>query len=157
MSWTRQHCGVVWRVCHLVVEDSHGVQSVEVLLQQRSSSGVKVDLVQLKNGDRHPEQSFVHGGLLQDTQQSCDRSTFSQIYVIATTVLFFSRFKRSPRYCCSLVKWLNGTTLCTYWLITVLKIHTRPIELSQFLYSVCLSTCQWRQFHSLYSSPKANK
>lgn len=55
-------CGVA---CYLVVKDPHGVQSMEVLLQQSGSSGVKVDLVQLKNGDRHPEQSFVHGGLLQ--------------------------------------------------------------------------------------------
>lgn len=50
---------------HLVVEDAHGVQSVEVLLQQGGSSRVKIDLIQLQHRYCHPEQGFVHGGLLE--------------------------------------------------------------------------------------------
>ncbi len=52
-------------VFYLVIEDAHCVQSVEVLLQQGSSSRVQVDFIQLQHSYCHPEQSFVHGRLLQ--------------------------------------------------------------------------------------------
>lgn len=50
---------------YLVVEDAHCVQSVEVLLQQGCSSRIQVDFIQLQHSYCHPEQSFVHGRLLQ--------------------------------------------------------------------------------------------
>lgn len=58
--WTVGSC-----VFYLVVEDAHAVQRVEVLLQQGSSSRIKIDLVQLQHRHCHPEQSFVHWRLLE--------------------------------------------------------------------------------------------
>lgn len=49
---------------HLVVEDMHAVQRVQVLLQQGRSCRVQVHLVQLQDRYSYPEQSLVQGRVL---------------------------------------------------------------------------------------------
>lgn len=49
---------------HLVVEDMHAFQRVQVLLQQGRSCRVQVHLVQLQDRYSHPEQSLVQGRVL---------------------------------------------------------------------------------------------